>query len=437
MSAVARDVARAQRQAEAEEKRRLRELERLRREAQRAKLLAEKEAKLQYVEGRAASVDDANGELQARIEELRAILHHTLQVHDAIDFSSLKLSESFPQFMLSPELAEPIPIPQQDAFLRVVSQPTWLHQIIPGSLKRFEERLRVAQSRYENAVKEHNHAVEIRKKEIQEAKKAYLRRREHALQKAAQRNQEVAEFEAAYRAGDVDAVVAYNSMVLERSIYPEGFPKVFRVAWSSESRELAIEYQLPDVAVIPTIAEYRYVKTRDQIDEKPRKPAEIKELYQELVAATCLRTIHEVFEADHCDFIQVAAFNGLVESVDRATGRDIRPCIVSVRTTRDRFVELKLNRIDKKVCLRNLGANVSPQPTELVAVKPVVDLNMVDRRFDARATSEIPSSWKRRSKCPSSKHALWITRRRSPNCSNWEKKGCSGSTHSIMSTSSN
>jgi hypothetical protein len=43
MSAVARDVARAQRQAEAEERRRLRELERVQRDEQRARALAEKE----------------------------------------------------------------------------------------------------------------------------------------------------------------------------------------------------------------------------------------------------------------------------------------------------------------------------------------------------------------------------------------------------------
>jgi len=42
---------------------------------------------------------------------------------------------------------------------------------------------------------------------------------------------------------------------------------------------------------------------------------------------------------------------------------------------------LDLSRVDKFTCLRNLGAQVSPRPSELQAVKPIVDFNMVDKRF--------------------------------------------------------
>jgi restriction system protein len=54
---------------------------------------------------------------------------------------------------------------------------------------------------------------------------------------------------------------------------------------------------------------------------------------------------------------------------------------VSLRATKERFQELDLRRVDKRVCLRNLGAQVSPEPTELVAIKPVVEFDMVDKRF--------------------------------------------------------
>ena len=74
-------------------------------------------------------------------------------------------------------------------------------------------------------------------------------------------------------------------------------------------------------------------------------------------------------------------FNGFVQAVDPSTGHDIRPCLISVRTTRDRFCDINLSRIDKRACLRNLGAQVSSQPDEMLAVKPVVDFDMVDKRF--------------------------------------------------------
>jgi restriction system protein len=142
-----------------------------------------------------------------------------------------------------------------------------------------------------------------------------------------------------------------------------------------------VEYELPKSDVVPKVAEYRYVKTRDEVEEKERKTAEMKDIYQDVVAAIALRTIHEVFEADQGNHIAVVAFNGLVRDVDRATGKDIRPCLISVRVTKERFCELDLSRVGKRACLRNLGAQVSPQPTELVAVKPVIEFDMVDKRF--------------------------------------------------------
>jgi restriction system protein len=109
--------------------------------------------------------------------------------------------------------------------------------------------------------------------------------------------------------------------------------------------------------------------------------AEIKESYQDIVASTCIRTIHEVIEADQGNHILVVAFNGFVQTVDPSTGRDIRPCLISIRTTKERFSEINLSRIDKRACLRNLGAQVSPRPDEMIPVKPIVEFDMVDKRF--------------------------------------------------------
>jgi len=94
-----------------------------------------------------------------------------------------------------------------------------------------------------------------------------------------------------------------------------------------------------------------------------------------------LRTIHEVLNADQADTIAVVVFNGFVNTADPATGKDIKPYLISVRVTKERFIELELGRIDKKACLRNLGALVSSRAAELLAVKPLIEFDMVDKRF--------------------------------------------------------
>jgi restriction system protein len=115
--------------------------------------------------------------------------------------------------------------------------------------------------------------------------------------------------------------------------------------------------------------------------EKARKSIEIKESYQDIVAATTIRTIHEILEADQGNHIQAVTFNGFVTTTDPATGKNTHPCLISVRTTKDSFNELNLSQIDKLICLRNLGAQVSSRPDEQLSVKPIVEFDMIDRRF--------------------------------------------------------
>jgi restriction system protein len=381
IAAAARDAARAQRQAEANCRRQVRERERAVRQAERSRALAAKEARQRYLEERTQEVEDRNSELAERMDELRSTLEHTLNVDDTITFDSLRIKEQYQPFSPPRELTANYPRPLREQFLSSVKAPGLLGKLIPGAKAKHERAVGEAEARYQAAQNEYNNAAAQRRARLEGLKAEYERNREAYLLKVQQRNGEVDALESAYRSGDGEAIVTYNTMVLERSDYPDGFPQEFRLAYAPESKELVIEYELPGVGVVPAAAEYKYVKARDAIDSKPRKAAEIKELYQDIVAAVALRTIHEVFEADQGNHLAVVTFNGFVQTVDPTTGRDVRPHLVSVRVTRERFDELNLSRIDKRACLRNLGAKVSPRPEEQQPVKPIVEFNMVDKRF--------------------------------------------------------
>lgn len=184
-----------------------------------------------------------------------------------------------------------------------------------------------------------------------------------------------------YRSNDNELIVNYYTELLEQSKYPEGFPGKSKIAYKPESKELVLDYELPPLSIIPTTKEYSYVKTKDTIAGKPRKSTEINELYQDVVASVALRTIHEVFKADINGQLEVMVFSGYVNTVDPATGRDIHPYLISVRAIKSIFIELDLTRVDKRACLRSLGAQLSPQPSAMLPVKPIVYFNMTDKRF--------------------------------------------------------
>lgn len=381
ISEMARVSARNAREQQKNERARLRDAERSHKQAIKLSAQSDKEAKQRYFESRVQETDILNKELADKITELRGVLEQTLNLDDSISFDNLRINDEFPAFNLPANLQKEPILVSRDEYFSKIPQPTTLDKLLPGWEKRHQNRLQEADNLYNSYQKKFDAFVLERNKNISGLQEEYDKEKQSFEKKLRERNQEVDEFEKAYKSGDPTAVVSYCSMVLERSEYPDDFPQEFRIAYVPEPKEFVVEYELPHKNIIPTTIEYKYIKTKDIIDEKSRKPLDIKELYQDLVSAICLRTIHELFEADQSNLLDVVVFNGFVNDVDPATGKDIRPCLISIRTTKDNFQEINLAKVDKKACLRNLGAQVSSRPDELMAVKPILEFDMVDKRF--------------------------------------------------------
>lgn len=355
--------------------------ERARKQELKQKAQADKEAKQLYLEDRVTETENLNSELKNRIADLSSVLEHTLTINDSIVFDELRIHEKFRDFELPSELQKEHIATSRDEYFAKIPKPSVLDKLLPGWEGRYQSKLQEAEKLFKEYQDKFNEFTTDRNNKIAALQEVFEREKLAFESKIQQRNQEVDELENAYNAGDPEAIIAYCSMVLERSDYPEGFPQEFRVAYVPEPKELVIEYELPGISIVPSAIEFKYTKSKDTIDEKPRKASEIKDLYQDLISAVCLRTVHEVLEADQGNHIDVIVFNGFVNDTDPATGKDIRPCLISVRTTKDNFLDINLAKVDKKACLRNLGAQVSSRPDELMAVKPIIEFNMVDKRF--------------------------------------------------------
>lgn len=338
---------------------------------------AAKLAKSEYLQDRQGEVDDLNAELEDRIQELDGILAHTLSRDDTIGFDALRHTEPFARFRPPADLAAGrAPAPPH------VPPPAGFQRFLPGAAGRHAAAVAKAMEAHARAVERFEQAEGLKRTRLSELESAHAREKAIYDEDVRRRNAETDAFSDAYFGREADAVIAYNEMVLTRSEYPdEGFPQAFKVAYNEDSAELVIEYELPERGVVPAEQSYKYVKTKDLIESKARKPADIKGLYQDVIASIALRTLHEVFEADQANALTMATFNGIVDTHDPASGREIRVPVVSVRVSKAEFLEIRLDRIDKFACLRNLGAQVSSRPDELQAIKPIVEFNMVDKRF--------------------------------------------------------
>jgi restriction system protein len=178
--------------------------------------------------------------------------------------------------------------------------------------------------------------------------------------------------------------VAALQQALASSIYPDGLHGSCAAIFRAEARELLIEYELPRQEVVPAVAAYRYVKTTDVVQPEPRKDAEIKRLYGQLIARVALRTLAEAFGATPVTLVSNIVLNGYVSARDRATGKPIRPLLISTHATRDRFAEIVLDEpeLDPEACLRAYrNAVVSPHPYDLEAVRPVLQFDLSKYKF--------------------------------------------------------
>lgn len=333
-----------------------------------------------YVEARTADAAAANAEVRARLSELDALLLSTLDVDDHIDLDQFKKPLTVPPFDPGP-LGRPLPEPSWQSY--VPPQPRGVGKLLGGPLH--QQQTASARRAFDDAHARWVAAEERRTRQLQARKRAYAESKRKYEAKMTAYNAEVDRFAAAVADADPASVVEYFAMVLGNSVYPDDFPQHFRLAYLPKQRHLLIEYHLPPIDVIPVVKEYRFDKLRDDLTAIQRDEDEIRRRYVDIIARVTLRTIHEVIEADRGGLVRQVSFNGIVDTIDRRTGRFARPCLVSVKTDRDTFAAIKLRRVDPVACLRHLQGTLSTEPDQLAAISPKIDF---DRDADRDFTEE-------------------------------------------------
>lgn len=369
----------------------------------RARVEAEKQQKLAHLESQQALTAQYNADLTATVAELENLLAATLEVDDYVDFGSLKRKAVHPPFQpgkLAQAAARPVleRIPARPVFEQFAPPaPTGLSKLFNGKAheravaeaqqqfahadQQWQQHVAGAQQRHLEADQRHQLAEQQRLAKLAAAEQAYQKECEARVRETEEHNAEVDRFAEAFQAGEPQAIVDYFTLVLANSDYPESFPQRYRIAYVPESKQLVVEYELPTIDCVPTEREFRYVKSKDEITSVARPAKDVKALYASVVSQVTLRTVHEVFEADRHGVVETLVFNAVVSTIDKGTGKEISPCLVTLRTTNDVFDGFNLRLVQPLECLNRLNAAVSKRPDEMAPVRPLLEFDMVDRRF--------------------------------------------------------
>lgn len=328
---------------------------------------------------------DLAEEAEIKREELRKLLAATLRHDDTVDWDVLKVHEPFQ--------AEAFPVPRP-VLLQSLPKPAPPHigfftRIFGGAQRKKEaHELECGKIDLENQARNEKNQEWLAEWDIASDKHAAEQR-----QKKVEYELRIGEVDAgvdrlheAWISGEPEAVVEHAGLVLDSSSYPDLIQKNYELAYNPDDHTLVVEYQLPDPDDLPLTKTVRFVPTTGELKETSISQKDAKALFDEVCYQICLRTIHELFEADTHGHLKHIAFNGVTNTVNKATGNEVEAVIMSVLVGREEFLAINLERIEPKACFKSLKGVSAASLAGLAPIPPVLKLNKDDRRIvDARA----------------------------------------------------
>jgi len=351
---------------------------------------AEKEAKRLEDVAMQADVDSRNEDIAVAYEEIDGILSATLDVDDYVDLEDLRRTAEHPPFepgpLGSPSLPPPpFVAPPEPQFVPPEGAPKGLSGALGGK-KKYAAVLAEAQvgfnaqhdawraevaalpARTEQANAQHQAVENDRRQRLVAAQTAYEAECAQREAEVAESNQQLDQLIANLGYEVEDAIQEYVSIVLGNSIYPDSFPVEHDFEFDSANRELTLRVSVPAPSDVPSTKAFKYTKSSGEITEVALSQKEQKDRYAGAVAATALRTLHEVFEADRVGRIQTISLTVGTEALDVATGKMAQTPFIAVATDRPTFEGIDLTNVVPLATLEHLKALVSKNPFGLVGI---------------------------------------------------------------------
>jgi restriction system protein len=351
-------------------------------------------------------------QLTAQVEEELAALGSILRHGILVKYSGewIKDRSSYPVPPPAPCRAEAALIePARESYLPHVG---FISSLVKSARERetakAEERFKAARAEWEPLKSE----AEIRNRagtdKYQHDLADWEAKRKEWLEDQVRRNATADEQEAAYSHCEPRIVASYCRMLLNASVYPriaasrpdialhglfdekmsaterpDTFPRTFGLDYIGETRTVVVDYALPPRDAFPSVKGYKYVASKDEIQPVPAAQAWLNEIYDSVLYQVTLRTIYELFRWDEAGALDSVVFNGWVNSIDKATGKEVNACVLTIQASKREFLEINLALVDPKACFRKLKGISAAKLAGLSAVRPILEISREDKRFIA------------------------------------------------------
>ncbi len=244
------------------------------------------------------------------IDEINSLLEQTLFVDDSVDWNDLLDNDHFEDLM--PEKTHLNTLAQYTR-----ENPSVDHKLVAKLLEEENKRITLE-----------NEYTQFK----------WTTKKEWFIHKQNEYNQTVLNMREQYFNHVPSAIKEYCDIVLNNSNYPTYFPYRWILNYDPQTRTLLIDYKIPCFDSIKISAQHLLEFNTDKL-----------KLLNSIASQTCIRTIHEIVEADKANAINEVIFNGFMNE----------QCFVSLQVMKESFLEKNLTGIKVSDILKEFGGKLS------------------------------------------------------------------------------
>lgn len=222
---------------------------------------------------------------------------------------------------------------------------------------------------------------EKNKKQYDEKLKEWKKQEADFKNNQAEFNAEIDRLFADYEGGKKDAIEEYFITLLNKINLPLVYNKEIELEYIEESKMLIIDLILPNIDDFPRLKKVTYVKSSGSYKETYQSEAFMKKLYDKAIYDIVLLFLYDTFQQDQYNVIKAIVINGKLNTIDKTTGNEISPYILSVNISKEAFAELNIDYIDSREWFKSSKGISAATFAKITPVAPVITISHEDSRF--------------------------------------------------------
>ena len=184
-----------------------------------------------------------------------------------------------------------------------------------------------------------------------------------------------------FEKGDKNAIERYYLLFLNQIKLPFLYDREVEIEYFTDSKILVIDIVMPSIDAYPTLKKVTYVKSTGEYSETYHTETYLKKMYDKAIYDLVLLILNTSFEQDKANNIEAIVLNGKVSTIDKASGNEISPYILSVNISKENFKGLNLEFIDSKEWFKGSRGVSAATFSKVTPVAPVIKISREDDRF--------------------------------------------------------